>query len=84
MREGAGEHAIGEPLHFQFVVGIPGGIGATEENVRFLRSLIPSGATWGVAAVGRHQQPMTELAMRLGANHPQGPFERARQLQANA
>ena len=27
-----------------------------------------TGATWGVAAVGRHQQPMTELAMRLGGH----------------
>ena len=62
------EGAIGEPLHFQFVLGIPGGIGATEANVRFLRSLVPSSATWGVAAVGRHQQPMTELAMRLGGH----------------
>ena len=44
----------------------PGGIGATEENVKFMRSLVPAEATWGVAAVGRHQQPMTELAMRLG------------------
>jgi 3-keto-5-aminohexanoate cleavage enzyme len=56
------------PLHFQFVLGVPGGIGAREENVHFLRSLVPSGATWGVAAVGRHQQPMTELAMRLGGH----------------
>jgi 3-keto-5-aminohexanoate cleavage enzyme len=25
-------------------------------------------STWGVAAVGRFQQPMTELAMRLGGH----------------
>jgi 3-keto-5-aminohexanoate cleavage enzyme len=64
------EGAISAPLHFQFVLGVPGGIGATEENVRYMRSLIPelnaTSSTWGVAAVGRHQQPMTELAMRLG------------------
>jgi 3-keto-5-aminohexanoate cleavage enzyme len=60
------EGAIGQPLHFQFVVGIAGGIGPTEENVRYMRSLLPAEATWGVAAVGRFQQPMTELAMRLG------------------
>ncbi|MGO8993527.1 MAG: 3-keto-5-aminohexanoate cleavage protein [Polyangiaceae bacterium] len=60
------EGAISTPLHFQFVLGVPGGIGATEENVKFMRSLVPAEATWGVAAVGRHQQPMTELAMRLG------------------
>jgi 3-keto-5-aminohexanoate cleavage enzyme len=56
------------PLHFQFVLGVPGAIGATEANVTFLRSLLPAGATWAVAAVGRHQQPMTELAMRAGGH----------------
>ena len=60
------EGAIATPLHFQFVLGVPGGIGATEENVKFMRSLVPAEATWGVAAVGRFQMPMTELAMRLG------------------
>ncbi len=59
---------VKSPLHFQFVLGVPGGIGATEKNLRFLSSLVPSGGTWGVAAVGRHQQPMTELAMRLGGH----------------
>jgi 3-keto-5-aminohexanoate cleavage enzyme len=29
---------------------------------------MPPAATWGVAAIGRWQQPMTELAMRLGGN----------------
>jgi 3-keto-5-aminohexanoate cleavage enzyme len=60
------EGAIGAPLHFQFVLGVPGGIGATEANLHYLKTLVPPEATWGVAAVGRHQQPMTELAMRLG------------------
>ena len=62
------EGAIREPLHFQFVLGIPGGIGAREESVRYLRTLVPEGATWAVAAVGRFQQPMTELAMRMGGH----------------
>ena len=59
---------IARPLHFQFVLGVPGGIGAREENVRYLVSRVPEGASWGIAAVGRHQQPMTELAMRLGGH----------------
>ncbi len=62
------ESAVAAPLHFQFVLGIPGGIAASEANVHTLRSLVPEGATWAVAAVGRHQQPMTELAMRLGGH----------------
>jgi 3-keto-5-aminohexanoate cleavage enzyme len=59
---------VAKPLHFQFVMGVPGGIGATEQNLRYLISLVPRGATWGVAAVGRFQQPITELAMRLGGH----------------
>lgn len=59
---------VARPLHFQFVMGVPGGIGATEQNLRFLVSLVPADATWAVAAVGRHQQTMTELAMRLGGH----------------
>ncbi|MDB4935260.1 MAG: 3-aminobutyryl-CoA ammonia-lyase [Labilithrix sp.] len=59
---------VKRPLHFQFVLGVPGGLGASERNVRFMASLIPDDASWAVAAVGRHQQPMTELAMRLGGH----------------
>jgi 3-keto-5-aminohexanoate cleavage enzyme len=64
------ENAIEPPLHLQFVMGIPGGIGAREEHVRYLASLLVGldNATWGVAAVGRHQKPLTEAAMRLGGH----------------
>jgi 3-keto-5-aminohexanoate cleavage enzyme len=62
------EGAIGRPLHFQFVLGVKGAIPAREEVVEFMRSLLPSDATWAVAAVGRWQQPMTELALRLGGH----------------
>jgi 3-keto-5-aminohexanoate cleavage enzyme len=64
------ENAIEPPLHFQFVMGIAGGIAAREEHLRYLMTLVPAGdgATWGVAAVGRHQKPLTEAAMRLGGH----------------
>lgn len=62
------EGLLDGPLHFQFVLGVPGGIGAREEVLRFLVSQVPTGATWGCAAVGRHQRPMTELALRLGGH----------------
>jgi 3-keto-5-aminohexanoate cleavage enzyme len=64
----ATEGAIAAPLHFQFVLGVKGAIPAREDVVRWMRSLLPPAATWGVAAIGRWQQPMTELAMRLGGN----------------
>jgi 3-keto-5-aminohexanoate cleavage enzyme len=59
---------ISAPLHFQFVLGVPGGIHASEDVVRFMVTQIPQGATWAVAAVGRHQRPMTELAIRMGGH----------------
>lgn len=62
------EGAVEAPLHFQFVLGVKGAIGARDDVVRYLRSLLPPGSTWGVAATGRFQQPMTELAMRLGGH----------------
>jgi 3-keto-5-aminohexanoate cleavage enzyme len=64
----AAEGAIGKPMHFQFVLGVKGAIPAREDVVHYLRSLVPTDATWAVAATGRMQQPMTELAMRLGGH----------------
>jgi 3-keto-5-aminohexanoate cleavage enzyme len=64
----AKEGLIGDPMHFQFVLGVPGGIPAREDVVRFMKTLVPMKASWAVAAVGRFQQPMTELAMRLGGH----------------
>lgn len=62
------EGALHGTLHFQFVLGVPGGLGAKEEHVKYMISLLPKDSTWGVAAVGRHQKPMTELAMRMGGH----------------
>jgi 3-keto-5-aminohexanoate cleavage enzyme len=64
----AAEGAIVRPLHFQFVLGVRGAIPAREDVVLYLRSLVPPDATWAVAATRRMQQPMTELAMRLGGH----------------
>lgn len=64
----AAEGAVDHPLHFQFVLGVPGAIPAREDVVLLMQSFVPSEATWTVAAVGRWQQPMTELAMRLGGH----------------
>lgn len=62
------EGLLKDPLHFQFVLGIRGGAPAREDVLRFLVSLVPGGSTWGVAAVGRFQKPLTELGMTLGGH----------------
>src|SRR5204862_8227322 len=60
------EGVIEAPGHFDFVLGVRGGLSASEENLRFLLGKLPAGATFNVAGVGRHQLPMAELSLRLG------------------
>ncbi len=55
-------------LHFDFVMGVPGGIPATAENLLHLIRQIPEGATWTVAGVGRAQLPMAVLGIVLGGH----------------
>jgi 3-keto-5-aminohexanoate cleavage enzyme len=65
------ENRLSPPMHVQFVLGIPGAMAARESALRFLvGELEGSGIahTWGVAAVGRFQKPMTELAVQMGGH----------------
>lgn len=59
---------IDRPAHFQFVMGVRGGIAADQENLQLFASRIPSGSTWTVAGIGRHEFPMAELALRMGGH----------------
>ena len=59
------------PLHLQFVLGVKGALSASEANLEYLierMTMLPSGCTWGVAGIGRHQLPMAELAAMWGGN----------------
>jgi 3-keto-5-aminohexanoate cleavage enzyme len=64
----AQEGVIALPAHFDFVMGVRGGIQASEENLRFLASKLPRGCTFNVAGLGKHQLPMAELALRMGGH----------------
>ncbi|HEU4963396.1 MAG TPA: 3-keto-5-aminohexanoate cleavage protein [Bacilli bacterium] len=57
-----------EPLHVDFVLGVPGAIDGTPENLMHLLSKLPTGATWSVAGVGRVQLPLTTMAILLGGH----------------
>jgi len=64
----AQEGVIELPAPFDFVMGVRGGIQATEDNLRFLISKLPPGNTFNVAGLGRQQLPMAELSLRLGGH----------------
>lgn len=59
---------LSHPLHFDFVLGVPGGMPGGAESLMFLRSQIPSDATWTVAGIGRAQLPLAAMAIVLGGH----------------
>jgi 3-keto-5-aminohexanoate cleavage enzyme len=63
-----------EPLHFNFVLGVPGAMPATAKNLLFLLDLIPPTSTWTVSGIGRHQLAMNTLGIILGG-HARTGFE---------
>jgi len=62
------EGHLAAPYHVQFVLGVPGGLSASERNLRFLVESLPEPAHWSVAGIGRHELPMAEVALRLGGH----------------
>jgi len=56
------------PLHFQFVLGAPGGMTATVENLMYLKTLIPADSTWGALGIGRGHLPIMYTTLALGGH----------------
>jgi uncharacterized protein (DUF849 family) len=57
-----------EPLHFQFVLGAPGGTAATVENLVYLKSLIPDNSTWSALGIGAGHLPILYTTLALGGH----------------
>jgi 3-keto-5-aminohexanoate cleavage enzyme len=56
------------PLHFQFVLGVFGGMPATAKSLLHLSEIIPEGSTWSVIGIGLGQLPMAVMAMAMGGH----------------
>jgi 3-keto-5-aminohexanoate cleavage enzyme len=59
---------IPERYHIDFVLGIPGGMAATARNLVLLVDRLKDNQSWSVAAVGRHQLPLTTQAITMGGH----------------
>lgn len=59
---------IDAPLHFNFVLGVPGSMPASVKNLLFLSESIPQGSTWLVSAVGKTEIPLSTAAIVMGGN----------------
>ena len=59
---------IKAPMHFNFVMGVNGGISGSLRDFIFLRESIPSDATYSVAGIGRFEFSLAELAIADGGH----------------
>ena len=56
------------PCHYQFCLGVLGGMPATVENLLYLKNHIPEGATWSAFGVGSGHLPILYAALALGGH----------------
>ncbi|MGH7737591.1 MAG: 3-keto-5-aminohexanoate cleavage protein [Candidatus Tyrphobacter sp.] len=64
----AREGVLELPQHVDFVLGVPGGLEATVQNLADLVDDLPAGCTWSVAGIGRAQLPMAMAAIAMGGH----------------
>ncbi|MFN3557082.1 MAG: 3-keto-5-aminohexanoate cleavage protein [Bacteroidales bacterium] len=62
------------PMHFDFVMGVNGGISGELRDFVFLRHSIPAGATYTVAGIGRYEFPLAMAAI-IDGGHVRVGFE---------
>jgi 3-keto-5-aminohexanoate cleavage enzyme len=56
------------PQHVDLVLGVPGGLDATVQNLCDLVDDLPPGCTWSVAGIGRQQLAMAMAAIAMGGH----------------
>jgi 3-keto-5-aminohexanoate cleavage enzyme len=56
------------PQHAEFVLGVPGALDATVENLVDCVRALPAGSTWSVAGIGRMQLPLAVTAIAMGGH----------------
>lgn len=64
----AKEGLLALPQHVDFVLGVPGGLEASVQNLCELVDDLPPGCTWSVAGIGRQQLAMAMVAIAMGGH----------------
>lgn len=65
---------INLPMHFDFVMGVNGGISGELRDFVFMRESIPADATYTVAGIGRYEFPLAMAAI-IDGGHVRVGFE---------
>ncbi len=63
-----GKGTLPQKYHVDFVLGIAGGMAASIRNLVLLSERLLKEQSWSVAALGRHQLPMTTHAIAMGGH----------------
>lgn len=56
------------PCHYQFVLGVLGGMEASVKNLVYLYEMLPAGATWSAFGLGRQHLPIMYATLALGGH----------------
>lgn len=70
-------HSESHHRHYDFVIGVPGGMPAWADSVPFLADHVPADASWGATGIGRAHLEVTKTAIALGG-HVRTGFEDVR------
>jgi 3-keto-5-aminohexanoate cleavage enzyme len=62
------EGLLDEPLHVQFVLGVPGGAPASARTLVHLVDELPAGSTWSATGIGRASVPVAMHAIAMGGH----------------
>lgn len=62
------EGLLSEPLHFNLVLGVPGGAAGTIKNLLHMVESLPPNCTWTASGIGAAQLPLTTTAILLGGH----------------
>lgn len=56
------------PYHYQFVLGVMGGMEASVKNLQFLHEMLPENATWSAFGLGKNHLPILYTTLALGGH----------------
>lgn len=56
------------PFHYQFVLGVLGGMEATVKNLVYLKDMLPEGATWSAFGLGKEHLSIMYATLALGGH----------------
>ena len=55
-------------MHFNFVLGVNGGISASPRDLLFMSESIPYGSTFTVSGIGKYEFPMAAMSIIMGGH----------------